>query len=353
MLGGRGSKRALIQLVIVSVIAVVIGTWIVLAMDWFPEDAATAGKDVDVLYDVALIFSVPIFVLTMAVAGYCIYRFRARPGDTGDGANIHGNTKLEVIWVTVPFLIVTGLAIYAWILLDDIEAKKPNEMPVKVVGQQFAWSFEYPEQKVKSSTLMLPKGRPVHFAIETRDVIHSFWVPEFRLKTDTVPGITTRLRLTPNKTGEWQVVCTELCGIGHSTMRQEVKVVEPAQFTAWVDKQKKAGTTASAGGQGGAAQAGKDIYTATGCGGCHTLADAGTQATTGPALDDLAKVAAKRKPGTSAEEYIRESIVKPNAFLTKGFPKGVMPEDYEQQLEGQQVDQLVKYLLDVSGGKSK
>jgi cytochrome c oxidase subunit 2 len=227
-------------MITLGVLASVVGTAIVLLMDWFPEDASTASDDIDLLYDVLLIFSVPIFVLVMTIAIYSVIKFRARPGVSGDGAPIHGNTRLEVFWVTVPFLIVAGLAVYGWIVLDDIEAKQPNEMVVNVTGQQFTWTFEYPQQKVNSTDLLLPKDRPVEFRIRARDVIHSFWVPEFRLKSDAVPGLTTRIRLTPDKVGQWQVVCAELCGLGHSTMRQQVRVIEQSEFDSWVQRQRRA-----------------------------------------------------------------------------------------------------------------
>ena len=138
-----------------------------------------------------LVVSVPIFVLVMTVVVYSVTRFAAKPGDMRDGPPIHGNTRLEVIWVTIPFLMVTGLAIYGWIVLDDIEAKQQNEMVVNVTGQQFAWTFEYPGQNVNSNELVLPVDRPIDFRIKTNDVLHSFWVPAFRLKSDAVP-VTTR-----------------------------------------------------------------------------------------------------------------------------------------------------------------
>jgi cytochrome c oxidase subunit II len=140
----------------------------------------------------------------------------------------------------VPFLIVSGLAIYGWIVLDDIEAKQPEEMVVNVTGQQFTWTFDYPQERVKSTDLILAKDRPVDFRIRAKDVIHSFWVPEFRLKSDAVPGLTTKIRLTPNKVGQWQVVCAELCGLGHSTMRQQVRVIEQPEFDSWVQRRRQA-----------------------------------------------------------------------------------------------------------------
>ena len=221
-------------MLIYSLIAAVIGTVLVLLLDWFPTPASTAAGDVDTLYDVLLIVSVPIFVLVMAVAIYSVIKFRARPGDLGDGAPIHGNTRLEIIWVTIPFLLVTGLAVYGWIVLDDLEAKEPNTLVVDVRAQQFAWRFTYPsENNLKTNQLVLPKDRPVEFRVSTNDVIHDFWVPQFRLKTDTVPGLTTKLRVTPNRLGRFDVVCAELCGLGHSTMRQKVRVVPPSEFTSW------------------------------------------------------------------------------------------------------------------------
>ena len=226
----------------IGTIASAIGVAIGLAIDWFPTDATSSADQIDVLYDVLVIVSVPIFVLVMTIAIYSVIRFRARPGDKSDGAPIHGNARLEVIWVVVPTIIVSVLAAYAWIVLDDVEAKKDNELVVDVYGQQFAWRFNYPQRggdPVKSEQLVLPVNRPVYFRIHSDDVIHSFWVPEFRLKSDAVPGITTKVRVTPDKIGTYRVVCTELCGLGHATMRQTVRVVEPGEFDTYIRKQQQ------------------------------------------------------------------------------------------------------------------
>jgi cytochrome c oxidase subunit 2 len=233
-------QHPILRMLLIGLVATLIGDAIVLAIDWFPVAASKSAHEIDTLYDVLLLVSVPVFVLVMTVAIYSVIRYRARPGDMGDGPPIHGNTRLEVIWVTVPFLIVTTLAIYAWIVLNDVEAKKPNEMTVQVYAQQFIWHFAYPSLgNVKSDQLYLPKDQPVKFNVNTEDVIHSFWVPNFRLKTDAVPGITTHIRATPDRLGNYSVVCTELCGLGHATMRANVHVVTRAQFNAWVAKQRK------------------------------------------------------------------------------------------------------------------
>ena len=237
----HGEKHPVARMIGIGVFASLIGIAITLWMDWFPENAATSASKIDNLYDVLLICSVPVFVLVMTIAIYSVVRFRAKPGDMGDGAPIHGNTRLEIIWVTIPFIMVTALAIYGWITLDDLEAKQKNEMVVKVTGQQFTWTFEYPSEKVNSPELVLPVNRPVEFKIQSKDVIHSFWVPQFRLKSDAVPGLTTAIRVTPNKAGRYEVVCAELCGLGHSTMRQFVRVLPASEFDSWVSLRAQGG----------------------------------------------------------------------------------------------------------------
>src|SRR5215208_1376133 len=130
-------------MITIGVVAAVVGTALTLNIDWFPSEGASSAHKIDTLYDVLLIASVPIFVLVMTVAIFSVVKFRARPGDMRDGAPIHGNTTLEIAWVTVPFLMVTGLAIYGWVVLNDLEAKQPNELQVQVTGQQFIWNFDY------------------------------------------------------------------------------------------------------------------------------------------------------------------------------------------------------------------
>jgi cytochrome c oxidase subunit II len=251
----EGEKHPVARMIGLGIVASAVGTVICLLIDWFPSDASGAADQIDTVYDVLLICSVPVFILVMTIAIYSVVRFRAKPGDMRDGPPIHGNTRLEVVWVTIPFIMVTALAIYAWIVLDDIEAKQPNELAVNVTGQQFTWTFAYPGEEVRSTELVLPEGRPVDFRIRTNDVIHSFWVPEFRLKSDAVPGLTTRIRLTPDRVGRYQVVCAELCGIGHATMRQNVRVVAAGEFDAWLDEQREA--SQAAGGGGASAQGGQ------------------------------------------------------------------------------------------------
>jgi cytochrome c oxidase subunit 2 len=334
-------RKDLVRMLVIGIAAAAIGTFGALQINWFPAQASTAAGKIDTLYDWLLVASVPMFVLVMSVALYCVVRFRVRPGGpTGDGAPIHGNTRLEIIWVTIPFLIVTALAVYAAVVLAQIEQKKPNELHVRAIGQQFTWHFEYTEggKKFKSDVLYLPNNRPVKVDVNTLDVLHSFWVPAFRLKIDAVPGQTDVVRFTPNRIGVYEVVCAELCGAGHSTMRVRALVVSPQRFQQFAAAQLKPPTTVTQGGGGGATVAqGKAVFTVEGgCGACHTLSDAGTTGAVGPNLNKIAATGAA---------FIKQSIEDPNAKITPGFPKDVMPQDFKSRLGPAKVDALVKYLL--------
>src|SRR4051812_17842539 len=240
----------------IGIVASVVGTYLALQIDWFPTQASTAADDIDTLYDWLLVASVPMFVLVMSVAIYCVVRFRVRPGGpTGDGAPIHGNTRLEIVWVTIPFLIVTALAVYAAVVLAQIEKKQPNELQIRAIAQQFTWHFEYTQpggKKFTTNVLYVPNNRPVYMKINAKDVLHSFWVPAFRVKEDAVPGQTDYVRFTPDRIGNYEVVCAELCGMGHATMRVKTAVVSTQAYQKWTPA--RLNPKAAAGGGAGASR---------------------------------------------------------------------------------------------------
>jgi cytochrome c oxidase subunit 2 len=338
----RDARIPVLQMAVVAVIASAVGIATGLAIEWFPEQASTQAGPIDHLFDILIWSSVPIFVVVTMIVVFSAWKFKMRPGEEQlDGPPIHGNTRLEVVWTAIPAIILVLLCSYAWVVLNDIEEAQANEMRINVVGQQFAWTFEYPQagdKPIKSTQLYLPKDRPVRFYVKALDVIHDFWVPAFRMKVDAVPGIETRYRVTPNRLGTYPVVCAELCGLGHSVMR----VVTPAEFDTWLAEQ-KAPAAAPADGE---VDPGKQLFTegsgaATACGTCHTLADAGTQAQAGPDLDETL-------PGKDAA-YIEESIVRPDAQVPPGFQQGIMPKTYGDTLSDEQLKALVAYLGKVAG----
>jgi cytochrome c oxidase subunit II len=250
-------ERPLILTIVAAVLATAIGIALSFIIHWFPVQATTQARNTDRLYHVLVIACVPIFVLVVTVILYCAWQFRMKPGEElKDGPPIHGNTRLEVIWTAIPAILLLGMVAYSFVVLNENE-RKPRGVPevqIGVTGQQFFWSYEYPSSvtggaPLKSYQLYLPKGDTVFFNMRSRDVIHAFWIPAFRLQEDVVPGITTHYRATLTRIGDYPVVCNLLCGAGHSLMRSEVHVVTPAQFQAWLKSQKTSGApvaTASA-----------------------------------------------------------------------------------------------------------
>src|SRR4051795_3062363 len=293
-LGGRGGRRTIMEMGVVGLIASLLGIALGLVIDWFPTAGSTQADKIDTFWDVLIICSVPVFVLVSTVVLFAARDFRMRPGEEHlDGPPIHGNTRLEVVWTAVPAIMLVALCTYAYLVLHDIE-KAPAKGPERVVtvtGQQFTWTFSYNEggKKFSSAQLYVPKGESVRFNVQTRDVLHDFWVPAWRMKIDAVPGIQTHYRVTPTRLGSYPVVCAELCGLGHATMRSAVHVVSQRAFAAWLKKQTAPVAPAGAG-PGQVAAAGKQVFAGNGCGGCHTLSDAGATGTVGPDLDKALKV---------------------------------------------------------------
>jgi cytochrome c oxidase subunit 2 len=223
-------------MLVATVVLTVVTSVIMLQPSWDGQQASTAAPKIDELLDLMIVLSSFVFSLVMVMLGYALWKFKAKPGDESDGEPIHGNTKLEIAWTLIPTIIVLFAAGYSWSVLDDIEAKAEDSMRVDVFSQQYAWSFDYPGfGNVYSTELHVPVNRQIEFKMHALDAIHSFWVPEWRIKKDNVPGITTTATVTPDKVGTYQLVCTELCGFGHSTMRARVVVEPPAKFRQWVE----------------------------------------------------------------------------------------------------------------------
>jgi cytochrome c oxidase subunit II len=219
-------------------ITAVVGA-IVLTVPWEPESASREAGPIDTLYDVLAIVSAFVLALVTSILLVSVVHFRKRsPDDLRDGAPIHGHTRLEVVWTTIPALLMVGAAVYSGLVLADIEEGKANTQTVKVTGEQFAWTFDYQQQKLRSGELHLVEDTPYLFNLDAKDVIHSFWVPQFRMKRDAVPGIPTHVRVTPTRKGHYTLACTELCGLGHSTMRATVVVEDQAAFDRWAQRVK-------------------------------------------------------------------------------------------------------------------
>ena len=233
---------------VASVLAIAIGIALSYAIHWVPLQASAQAKNTDRLYHVLVIACIPIFVLVVAVVLYCAWQFHMKPGEElKDGPPIHGNTRLEVFWTAAPAVLLLSMISYSFVVLHDNEKKPAREIRVGATAQQFAWTFQYPPSvtggaPVQSYQLYLPKDESVKFELHSKDVIHAFFIPAFRLQQDVVPGVTTTYRATPSRLGTYPIVCNLLCGLGHSLMRTSVHVVTPTQFEAWL-KSSRGSTT--------------------------------------------------------------------------------------------------------------
>lgn len=212
---------------------------LVLSLPWEPESASTQAGPIDTLYDVLAVVSAYIFALVTSILVVSVIHFRKRsPDDLRDGEPIHGHTRLEVVWTTIPALLMVGTAVYSGLVLADIEETKADTRTVKVTGEQFAWTFEYQGEDLRTGELHMVEDTPYLLKLTAKDVLHSFWVPQFRMKRDAVPDMTTKVRVTPTRKGRYSLTCAELCGLGHSTMRATVVVEDQAAFDRWARRVK-------------------------------------------------------------------------------------------------------------------
>jgi cytochrome c oxidase subunit 2 len=230
-------KGSIVHLILFALVASAAGLALALAPGWLPKSASDEAGRIDFVFWFVTGICIFIFAIVAAVLGYSVLKFRAKPDDDSDGPPVHGHTGLEIVWTAVPAVLVTAIAIVCAIVLAKDDAAGANPLRVEVTAQQFFWSFTYPGyENKKSDVLRLPVDRSVVLRMTAKDVIHSFWVPEFRQKQDLVPGIHPTLHITPNKMGTYTLICTELCGLGHALMRSRVVVMEPNAFEQWARK---------------------------------------------------------------------------------------------------------------------
>ena len=333
-------RGAILRVVLIGVAVGLATTAVAYFVPWLPDQGSEQADDYDFVFWFVTAICISIFAIVASVTVYSVWKFRAPPDDDSDGPPIHGHTGLEIVWTAVPFVLVTAIGIVSTVALARSERLPADHMTVEVLGQQFTWNFTYPDHgDVSSGTLRLPVGVPVELRMRSRDVLHSFFVPEFRVKRDVVPGEEQRMVITPSKVGEYTLACYELCGIGHWGMRNRVVVLQRAAFDQWVNRQREA--------LGGSTdEAGKAVFEEQGCGSCHALADAGSTGELGPSLDRLREQA--DDAGRPLEEFVRESIVNPDAYVEPGFADDVMPETYSD-LPEQQLEALVGYLVEQAG----
>jgi cytochrome c oxidase subunit 2 len=304
-----------------------------------PIEASLQSIPIDWLFRIEFVAISFLFSLIFVPLVYSLIVFRRRSGDTSDGQHIEGDTRLEILWTVIPLFTVMGLAYIGAQNLSAIRRVDPDAMEAKVTAFQWAWKFDYPNSGVSSNELHLVVDRQVDLSMTSSDVIHSFWVPEFRVKQDLVPGIVTDYRITPNLIGNYKVRCAEMCGTSHAYMEAPVIVQSQADFDAWIKTQQEANAAAEASGIPDASR-GQRIYETSGCRACHSIDGSPL---VGPTWKGLWGSEVMLEDGGTIkadEKYITESIKNPAAKIVKGFAPG-MPQFNFTDL---QIADLVEYI---------
>jgi cytochrome c oxidase subunit 2 len=222
---------------------VVLGTflvyWLLDSVLKLPMASSLQAAEIDLLFDyhiwlIAFLFSLVIVFMLYALI---VFRHRKDEPEEKEGAYFHSNVRLELAWTLIPLIFVVFFSVEATRILTNITRPDPREYVVEVEGFQWGWNFRYPETGLVTQELVLPVDQPILLEMTSRDVLHNFWVPEFRVKQDLVPGQTTRLRFTPSIEGEYSMICAELCGLNHTGMIAAVRVVPEGEFAAWMSGQ--------------------------------------------------------------------------------------------------------------------
>ena len=320
--------------VLVIILTVLVGVALN-TLGLLPDLASLQGQFIDDLFQVHTWIIAFLFALIVGFMLYSIVVFRRKEGDDEDAAHIEGNNKLEITWTVIPLIVVLAVAAMGANTLAKVTAIDPQAIEVKVVGQQWSWRFEYPGTGVVSDVLMLPENQQALLLMESTDVIHSFWVPEFRVKQDLVPGITTEVRITPTELGEYTVRCAEVCGLNHTYMLADVQVVTEDEFNAWLATEAAIADDPVARGQ--------KVYESYGCQACHSLDGSDG---VGPTFLGAYGRTVNLQDGTTViadETYIFESIVDPNKQIVEGFAPA-MPQNFADQLTDEQIADLIEFI---------
>ncbi len=329
--------------VIISILvaAFTVGIYALLqAIGLLPAQASSQAVIIDQLFNAHFLVISFLFSLIMVLIVYSLVVFRPKKGEEDqDGQHITGSTRLEVLWTIIPLAVVVYFSYLGSRSLAEINTIDPQALEVKVTAGQWYWSFEYPQYGVVSQSLNLPVDQQVVLKMTSRDVIHSFWVPEFRVKQDILPGenLVKELRLTPTEIGDYQVLCAELCGGAHAAMVAPVKVMAGQDFQGWVSARLSETLTDPV-------QRGEKLATIKGCIGCHTVNGAKG---VGPTWQGAYGSTIKLVDGSEVQvddDYLMTGILKPNDQVHEGYPANVMPQTYADQLSEQEINDILAFM---------
>ena len=290
------------------------------ALNLMPVAASAQAGPIDWMWNWQVVAMSFLFALIVVPLLYSLVAFRRKKGDTADAEHIEGNTKLEIGWTIAPLFIVMVFAYMGAYSLAETRRVDPQAMIVNVTASQWAWSFEYPDYGFVSTDLRLPENKQVLLRMQSKDVIHSFWVPEFRVKQDIVPGRVTELRITPTLDGAYKVRCAEICGTSHAYMESPVLVLSQTDFMAWATEQQGIAAAAQTPEGKGAL-----LVKSSGCLGCHSIDGSKLVGPTWLGLFGSQVPLSDGTTVTADEAYLAESILNPSAKIVAGFETQAMP----------------------------
>jgi len=302
---------------------------------WLPSQGSEGAAEVDRIFGFVFWVSAFFFLLIVALMVLFVIRYRRRPGREDAEPSPRHNTPLEITWTTIPILIVIAIFIWGFKVYLDINTPPANAYEVLVTGQKWKWLFTYPNGHVDEN-LHVPVATPIRLVMTSEDVIHGFYIPAFRLKRDVVPGRYVKLWFQATKPGEYQIYCTQYCGTGHSDMWAKAVVHEPGGFERWLEDASNFLAKMSP------AEAGERLYRTRGCAQCHSVDGKGGTGPTFKALFGHQVPLDGGKATVADENYIRESILEPQAKIVAGF-QPVMPT-FQGRLKDQEITAIIEYL---------
>ncbi len=309
----------------------------------FPEQASTVAGSVDELYFFLVATTCFFVTIIFFLVIYFAVRYRRRPEDGSYRPKpIHGNLALELTWTIIPLLLTAVMFVWGSKLFFHIKIPPGDAIDVHAIGKQWMWKLQHMQGRREINELHIPVGQPVKLTMTSEDVIHSFFVPAFRVKMDVIPGRYTSLWFEPTRVGEYHLFCAEYCGTKHSKMVGKIVVMEPADFSVWLS---------GGPGEDSPVSAGRHLFQTLGCAPCHG-AESGAR---GPALDGLFGAAVKLQDGRAVaadETYLRESILDPRAKLVAGF-EAIMPTNYRDLITEEGILQIVTYIKSLRKGETK
>lgn len=307
------------------------------------EAASRSTGQIDAVFIFITAVSLFFFLLVEGLLIYFAVRYRRKKGSEDRAtSDVTSNLVLEVVWVLIPSLVVIAFFAYGYVVYRDVTTEAPGSSQIHVVAQQFSYEFKYPDGRTEVGELRVPARKPVKLIMTSKDVLHGFFVPDYRLKQDIVPGQYTYLYLHPDKEGTYDIFCTQYCGVGHSMMRGKLIVLPPDKYAQWASASAQA-----AQGVLPLAAKGKALAEKSGCLGCHST-DGSKKI--GPTFKGLFGRESHLEDGRELrvdEEYIRESLFDPAVKVVKGF-SNIMPT-FKGRLSGDDVAAIISYLKTLAG----